>query len=241
VQEGVRALVEGKMKLSQLTITKSLRSEYKTTPPAHKILADRMAIRDPGNAPASGERVGYVYVKPPPGQRASDLQGDRVETPAFIREKGLEPDFEYYILHQLMNPLSQLFGIFVDKMPGFVAPVWEEDPTSQKEQLASDLLFKEGLAFCKQSAKKAFVGKMFGLSSLSSLSLGSSVKTPSLTRSMQKRTAAGFVPMQGDPGIMAEVKKMPKQSMITSFLRESSGVSDAIAIRLAKKKKPADK
>uniref|UniRef100_A0A6C0L854 DNA-directed DNA polymerase n=1 Tax=viral metagenome TaxID=1070528 RepID=A0A6C0L854_9ZZZZ len=240
VQEGVRALVEGKMKLSQLTITKSLRSEYKTTPPAHKILADRMAIRDPGNAPASGERVGYVYVKPPPGQRASDLQGDRVETPAFIREKGLEPDFEYYILHQLMNPLSQLFGIFVDKMPGFVAPVWEEDPTSQKEQLASDLLFKEGLAFCKQSSKKAFVGKMFGLSSLS-LSLGSSVKTPSLTRSMQKGNAAGFIPMHGDPSIMAEVKKMPRQSMITSFLRESSGVSDAIAIRLAKKKKPADK
>jgi hypothetical protein len=143
-----------------------------------------------------------------------------------------------------MNPLSQLFGIFVDKMPGFVAPVWEEDPTSQKEQLASDLLFKEGLAFCKQSAKKAFVGKMFGLSSLSSPSMSSTslaVKTPSLTRSMQKRNAAGFVPMQGDPSIMAEVKKMPKQSMITSFLRESSGVSDAIAIRLAKKKKPADK
>jgi hypothetical protein len=230
------------MKLSQLTITKSLRSEYKTTPPAHKILADRMAIRDPGNAPASGERVGYVYVKPPPGQRASDLQGDRVETPAFIREKGLEPDFEYYILHQLMNPLSQLFGIFVDKMPGFVAPVWEEDPTAQKEQLASDLLFKEGLAFCKQSAKKAFVGKMFGMSSLSSSSMSSTslaVKTPSLTRSMQK--GGGFVPMKGDPGIMAEVKKMPRQSMITSFLRESSGVSDAIAIRLAKKKKPADK
>ena len=235
VQEGVRALVEGKMKLSQLTITKSLRSEYKTTPPAHKILADRMAIRDPGNAPASGERVGYVYVKPPPGQKASALQGDRVETPAFIREKGLEPDFEYYILHQLMNPLSQLFGIFVDKMPGFVAPVWDEDPTSQKELLASDLLFKEGLSYCKQSAKKAFVGKMFGMPS----SVASAITTPTLTRSIQRQK--GFVPIQGDPSIMAEVKKMPKQSMITSFLRESSGVSDAIATRLAKKKKPAEK
>jgi hypothetical protein len=158
-----------------------------------------------------------------------------VETPSFIREKGLEPDFEYYILHQLMNPLSQLFGIFVDKMPGFVAPpAWEEDPISQKELMASDLLFREGLSYCKQSAKKAFVG-MFGMSP----SASTSIPTPTLTRSFQRQK--GFVPIHGDPSIMAEVKKMPRQSMITSFLRDSSGVSDAIATRLAKKKKPAEK
>lgn len=165
VKEKVRELVEGKMKLSQLTITKSLRSEYKTTPPAHKVLANRIAERDPGNAPASGERIGYVYVQALAGQVASKLQGDRVETPAWIAKHGLKPDAEYYIDHQLYNPLSQLFAIMVEKMPGFVAPTtWMTDPDkliAQKEAIAGRLLFEEGLNTCRNQAKRAFV-KMLG-------------------------------------------------------------------------------
>jgi len=165
VKKNVMELVQGKMKLSQLTITKSLRSEYKCTPPAHKILAQRIAVRDPGNAPASGERIGYVYVQAVPGQEASKLQGDRVETPEFIVANGLKPDAEYYILHQLYNPLAQLFGLMVEKMPGFVAPVWAKDVDKligQREALAGELLFQEGLTACKNLAKRDFVGKFFG-------------------------------------------------------------------------------
>ncbi len=253
VREGVRALVEGKMKLSQLTITKSLRSEYKTTPPAHKILADRMAVRDPGNAPASGERVGYVYIKPQAGQKASSLQGDRVETPAYIRAKGLEPDYEYYILHQLMNPLSQLFGIFVDKMPGFVPPSsWEEGDAcvSQREQMAGDLLFKEGLGYCKQSAKRAFIGKMVqGQNTIQGQSThqgqspsaiqGQSTpqgQTPSTPQSPStpKSPKAFILPVHGDPSLMAEVSKLKRQSSIMAFMKQTANISDAREIRLAK-------
>ena len=165
VRQKVRELVEGKMKLSQLTITKSLRSEYKCTPPAHKMLANRIAARDPGNAPASGERIGYVYVQTLPGQIASKLQGDRVETPEFIVANRLKPDAEYYIEHQLYNPLAQLFGLMVEKMPGFRAPAkWAENPdklVAQREAIAADLLFKEGLDACHGLAKKEFVAKMF--------------------------------------------------------------------------------
>lgn len=172
VRQKVRELVEGKMKLSQLTITKSLRSEYKCTPPAHKMLADRIAVRDPGNAPASGERIGYVYVQTLPGQVASKLQGDRVETPEFIVANKLKPDAEYYIEHQLYNPLAQLFGLMVEKMPGFRAPAkWAENPdklVAQREAIAADLLFKEGLDACHGLAKKEFVAKMFSSGSASS-------------------------------------------------------------------------
>jgi len=160
VKDYVKELVEGRMKLSQLTITKSLRSQYKTTPPAHKVLADRIAVRDPGNAPASGERIGYVYVKALVGQQASKLQGDRVETPSFIAEKGLKPDAEYYILHQLMNPLAQLFGLMVEKMPGFTGGA--DVPVERREMIASDILFKEGLMACKNAATRAFIQKMSG-------------------------------------------------------------------------------
>jgi hypothetical protein len=166
VKDAVKQLTDGKMKLSQLTITKSLAADYAGTQPAHKVLADRIAGRDPGNAPASGERVGFVYIKPPPGQSASKLQGDRVETPQFIEEKGLKPDAEYYIERQLMNPLGQLFGILLEMMPGFKPPMkWSEDPDkriAQRELLACDLLFKEGLAACRQSATRDFIAKLGG-------------------------------------------------------------------------------
>lgn len=222
VKEGVRSLVEGKIKLSLLTITKSLRSEYKTTPPAHKILADRMAIRDPGNAPASGERVGYVYVKPPAGQKASALQGDRVETPAFIREKGLEPDYEYYIQHQLMNPLSQLFGIFVERIPGYQPTVWEEDSVSHKERVAADLLFREGLALCKQSAKQAFVKMLGKPAAILSVKIPRPMPTPAI---------------QGDPSLTKELGKLKTQSSIRSFLKDTASFADQCAVNRAHKKK----
>ena len=168
VKKVVRDLVEGRMKLSQLTITKSLRSEYKTTPPAHKVLADRIAARG-GNAPASGERIGYVYVQALAGQVASKLQGERVETPEWITQNKLKPDAEYYIDHQLYNPLAQLFGIMVEKMPGFVAPTivaQGEKMVSQREAIAGRLLFDEGLSACRNSAKKDFI-KLFGSSAVS--------------------------------------------------------------------------
>jgi DNA polymerase elongation subunit (family B) len=169
VKDIVKQLTDGKIKLSQLTITKSLAADYAGTPPAHKVLADRITARDPGNAPSSGERIGFVYIKPPAGQAASKLQGDRVETPQFIEEKHLKPDAEYYIERQLMNPLAQLFGILLEKMPGFKPPLkWSEDPEkliTQRELLASDLLFKEGLQACRQTATRDFIAKLGGSTS----------------------------------------------------------------------------
>jgi DNA polymerase delta subunit 1 len=83
-------LASGRVSLNQLMMTKSLRAEYATpTPPAHKVLANRIAARDPGNAPASGDRVSFLYVMPSVGQQASKLQGDRVDT-GLRKGKGVE-------------------------------------------------------------------------------------------------------------------------------------------------------
>ena len=44
------------------TITKSLRGYYKNPQQiAHKVLADRMAERDPGNKPKANDRIPCVY------------------------------------------------------------------------------------------------------------------------------------------------------------------------------------
>ena len=163
-------LVEGKFGLQPLIISKSLRAEYATAP-AHKMLAERMAARDPGNAPASGDRIPYVYVQPEAGQAAPELQGERIETPTYIKEKGLKPDYMYYIDHQIANPICQLFGVVVDKLPGFDAYKprggWKTDNpdtlTTQRETAAYHLLFKPALDANERIAKRAFLNTAMGV------------------------------------------------------------------------------
>jgi hypothetical protein len=170
VQTMSKQLVEGKFGLQPLIISKSLRAEYADPSRiAHKALADRMAKRDPGNAPASGDRIPYVYIQPLTGQEAPDLQGERIETPSYIKEKGLKVDYMYYIDHQIANPVCQLFGIVVDQIPGFdqhPAPRggWSQDPEKrivQKETIAYNLLFGEAIQVNNTGAKRAFA-KLLG-------------------------------------------------------------------------------
>jgi len=167
VKDMSKQLLDGKFGLQPLTISKALRTGY-ANPAAipHKALADRIAARTPGNAPASGDRIPYVYVLPPVGQKASDLQADRIETPSYIKEKGLKPDYMYYIDHQISNPVCQLFGALLEQVPGFVAPsAWAEDPDkrdSQRESMAYDLLFKDAIQQNDKHHKRQFFG-MFGL------------------------------------------------------------------------------
>jgi DNA polymerase elongation subunit (family B) len=170
VQQMTKELVEGRFGLQPLIISKSLKSEYANPKSiAHKVLADRITARDPGNAPASGDRIPFVYIQPQVGQAAPDLQGDRIETPTYIKENGLKPDYMFYIDHQIANPVCQLFGIVVDQIPGFASYKprggWKtENPDmliTQRETAAYYLLFGEAIERNNNGAKRAFV-KMFG-------------------------------------------------------------------------------
>jgi DNA polymerase delta subunit 1 len=160
VKKWVTDMMDNKVSLNQLMLTKSLRSEYKSaTPPAHKILANRIAQRDPGNAPASGDRLSFIYFKPPPGFKGT--QGDRVETASFMKANGLKPDPEYYIEHQLESPVGQLFSILVDQLPGAKPPPqgWNSDPdvqTAERELYARDYLFKSAKAKNTNTLMKAW-------------------------------------------------------------------------------------
>ncbi len=56
-------LFSGKVPLDKFVVTKSLKSEYKDPLAiSHKVLAQKMTDRDPGNAPASSDRIPYVFV-----------------------------------------------------------------------------------------------------------------------------------------------------------------------------------
>ena len=56
-------LLEGNIGIDKLIITQSLRADYSNpTTIKHKILADRIGKRDPGNKPASNDRIPYCYI-----------------------------------------------------------------------------------------------------------------------------------------------------------------------------------
>jgi DNA polymerase elongation subunit (family B) len=116
VHKCLQDLVDGNVPIEKLIITKSLRSFYKNPQSiAHKVLADRIALREPGNKPTSGDRIPFVYiVTKNVAKGIKVLQGDKIETPMFIKENNLQIDYSFYITNQIMKPLLQLFGLVIE-------------------------------------------------------------------------------------------------------------------------------
>jgi DNA polymerase elongation subunit (family B) len=119
-------VLKSELPIEKFAITKQLRDDYKAmaedykgsaTIPAHRILADRMTTRDPGNAPSVGERLQYVYI-----QTDKKLQADRIETIEFMQKNKLKLDSQFYITNQIQNPVAQLFALCIDKLDGYREP-----------------------------------------------------------------------------------------------------------------------
>ena len=110
----LETLIAGQVPMDKLTMTRQLRSEYKNPDQiAHNVLANRIAKRDPGNKPKSGDRMRYLVVCQ---GDAKDKLGERIETPEYIMEKNIPIDYLYYIENQLMEPLKQLFGLALEQI-----------------------------------------------------------------------------------------------------------------------------
>jgi hypothetical protein len=169
-------------KLNKL-IDEKTSSMNRASIPAHKILAKRMAERDPGNAPASGDRIPFVYIAAAPGQEASKLQGERVEHPSYVKQKGLQLDTKYYIEHQLMNPLSQLFALCLAQMPGYAG-----HKPGMEEVTASDLLFQKALNEADKFTQKQFA-KKFGMTVIPRASAPVPIKSGGRTAAESKKAA----------------------------------------------------
>ena len=113
LNDSLQSLVDGGVSIDKLALTKSLRSNYKNPLQiAHKVLADRVGEREPGNKPKPGDRIKYAFIE----NKGQKLLGDRVETLDFIAKHELPLDYHYYITNQLMNPLLQLFSLALDKV-----------------------------------------------------------------------------------------------------------------------------
>ena len=110
----LKNIVEENYPVDKLIITKSIRSGYKNPKQiAHKVLADRITARDPGNKPSSGDRIPFVYIHHP---NKKALQGEKIETPTFIKEQNLKIDYSFYITNQIMKPVQQVFALVLEKI-----------------------------------------------------------------------------------------------------------------------------
>jgi DNA polymerase elongation subunit (family B) len=110
-------IVDEKYPIEKLIITKSLRSGYKNPNSiAHKVLADRIAERDPGNKPSSGDRIPYVYINT---TNKKALQGDKIEIPDYIKDHKLKIDYGFYISNQIMKPVLQIYSLILYDMKEF--------------------------------------------------------------------------------------------------------------------------
>jgi DNA polymerase elongation subunit (family B) len=197
--DSIKDLIDGNVDISQLVISKTVKTDYANpTQIAHKVLADRMGVRDPGNKPQSNDRIPYCYVdtcnlkckvcniKVSPDKckcincmniycaghlfnhtascvkicrfcrdenspikcnickglfckKCDDkhkyridkygvrvmkckkeltnklLQGDTIEHPSYIQEKKFKIDYKYYLEHQIVKPVYQIFELVMDK------------------------------------------------------------------------------------------------------------------------------
>jgi DNA polymerase elongation subunit (family B) len=118
LKDGLSKLINGEVSLDSLVISKSLKADYKApTKIAHKVLAERIAERDPGNKPQINDRIPYIYIK---SDDLHVLQGDRIETPEYVKQNNLKIDIGFYITNQIMKPILQVYALEAEKIPGFV-------------------------------------------------------------------------------------------------------------------------
>ena len=105
VKQTIADLLQNKVDMSKLVITKALTKEDYSAKQAHVELAKRMKERDPGSAPGLGDRVAYVMIRSATG--AKNFQ--KSEDPIFVLENNVPIDTRYYLDNQLAKPLGRIF------------------------------------------------------------------------------------------------------------------------------------
>jgi DNA polymerase elongation subunit (family B) len=235
VRTGAMDLAQGKMKLGLLTMSQSLKAEYANPQSiAHKVLADRMAARDAGTAPTVGDRVPYVFVKT---ATVAKLKGDMIESPAFVREHGLEIDAAHYIRKQLMKPIGQMFGVLLERMPGFTAnmlPMHKDEDRradelevwlrrygdiDEKRRATLSAKFEEMLEDKALDAREAAAADLLFSEALRFIECGA--KRQGINKLFGGKAVITALPTRAKAAAAAPapaVQPPPKQSRLTSFM-----------------------
>jgi DNA polymerase delta subunit 1 len=106
-----KELMHGNVPIEKLLMSKQLASEYKVPMP-HVAVRDKIRARAPGSEPQQGDRVPFVIVK------GEGRMYEKAEDPAWVREKNVPLDFQYYFTNQFKKPVQDLLEplISVDRI-----------------------------------------------------------------------------------------------------------------------------
>ncbi|KAI8903729.1 DNA polymerase family B-domain-containing protein [Gorgonomyces haynaldii] len=105
VKKTIADLLQNKVDLSLLVISKGLGKTDYAAKQAHNELAIRMRERDPGSAPNIGDRVSYVIIK----GTAKAAAYEKAEDPIYVLDNNIPIDTKYYLDNQLAKPLMRIF------------------------------------------------------------------------------------------------------------------------------------
>jgi len=149
VKGQIADLLQNKMDISQLVITKSLnkgaeyalglggkKEDYKIKQ-AHVELAARMRKRDAGSAPQMGDRVPYVIITGPVGAKTYE----KAEDPIYVLENNIPIDSKWYLTQQLHNPLTRIFEPIINDVKKSLLEgehtrkIFKPTPTARKGSL----------------------------------------------------------------------------------------------------------
>jgi len=100
-RESARDLMQGKVSMDKLLMSKQLASEYKVPTP-HVAVRDKIRARAPGSEPQQGDRVPFVIIK------GDGKMYEKAEDPTWVREKNLGVDYQYYFTNQFKKPVQDL-------------------------------------------------------------------------------------------------------------------------------------
>ncbi len=121
IQEACTKILQGGYGMDKFIMSKTLKDNYANPEGiAHKVLADRMGERDPGNKPQINDRIPFVYVEHDVAikclkeKKKNVLQGDKIEHPDYIVKNNLPIDYLHYITNQIMNPVCQVFDLVIN-------------------------------------------------------------------------------------------------------------------------------
>ena len=126
VKDFIKKLKENKFDIKDLTITKTLRSDYKNTNLPHVKVSKKMKKR--GKQVQSNDRIPYVFIH---SGKKLDPQYKKAEDPEYVIENNIYLDYDYYIEKQFRKPIEVLIILIFNLNPRYTRIKKTEELTEE--------------------------------------------------------------------------------------------------------------